>query len=322
MSVTPRLIPMTGLAGCIALVAFGACPVRAAVPDDLRAAMALQLALDRVGFSPGLIDGIIGPKTRTALEAFQRSRGLKPTGQLTAETRAALKVDEPGATTTYTITKADARQIGPAPRDWTARSRLDRLAYPSLDELVAERFHCHRRLLGTLNPGVRLDRLAVGSRLIVPNVDRTRPPARAERLVVDVARKIIEARTADGRVCGLFHCSVAAKEAKLPRGTAHVAVIAENPVYLFDPEKWPEVKGVDRKLTIPPGPRNPVGVRWIGLSLPGVGIHGTPSPELIGKTGSHGCIRLTNWDAVRLASMVRVGTPVTFVGADAVARAR
>jgi len=111
---------------------------------------------------------------------------------------------------------------------------------------------------------------------------------------------------------GLFHCSIAADKARLPSGQASVIVISENPAYTFDPKMWPEVKDVTQKLTIPPGPRNPVGLCWIGLSLPGYGMHGTPMPEMIGKTGSHGCFRLTNWDALRLAKMVRVGTPVRF----------
>jgi len=121
------------------------------------------------------------------------------------------------------------------------------------------------------------------------------------------------------QLVALLHCSIAKHRDKLPSGDASVVVITENPTYTFDPKMWPEVKGVDRKLLIPAGPRNPVGRCWIGLSLPGYGIHGSPNPELIGKTGSHGCFRLSNWDALRLARMIRVGTKVHFVGHGGVA---
>ena len=113
----------------------------------------------------------------------------------------------------------------------------------------------------------------------------------------------------------MFFCSIAKHKSKLPRRNGRVQVIADNPTYRFDPKMWPEVKEkVPGPLFIPPGPRNPVGRFWIGLSLPGVGMHGTPNPELIGKTGSHGCFRLSNWDAIRLSKMVDIGTPVKFVG--------
>ena len=111
---------------------------------------------------------------------------------------------------------------------------------------------------------------------------------------------------------GLFHCSVAAEVAKRPSGETIVKGIIFDPEYLFDPEHWPEVKGIDRKLTIRPGPRNPVGLCWIALDLPGYGMHGSPRPEQIGKTGSHGCFRLTNWDAVRLGHMLAAGARVHF----------
>ena len=120
------------------------------------------------------------------------------------------------------------------------------------------------------------------------------------------------AQQVTGRLVAVtFHCE------NLPRGGVFnegEQAVPLNPDYTFDPRMWPEVKNVDRKLTIPPGPRNPVGLCWIGLAVPGVGIHGSPAPEMIGKTGSHGCFRLTNWDALRLSTMVRIGTPVRFVG--------
>src|SRR5262249_49506493 len=111
----------------------------------------------------------------------------------------------------------------------------------------------------------------------------------------------------------LFHCSIAANPDKRPAGSASIVSVTIDPVYCFDPAMLPEVKNVDQKLLIAPGPRNPVGRCWIALSLPGYGIHGTPNPEMIGKTGSDGCFRLANWDALRLGTMVKAGTPITFV---------
>ncbi|HEY3244343.1 MAG TPA: L,D-transpeptidase [Phycisphaerae bacterium] len=286
---------------------------------DLRTCLAWQLALEQVGFSAGLIDGRIGPKLTRATREFQRVRGLPVTGQLDPATRSALHVEAAASLTTYTVQAADLKQVGPVPKKWIDKSKLERLPYESLSSALAERFHCSRGLLAQLNPQRDLTRLRPGDTLTVPHM--TEPPiVRGERVEIDLAEKLIRVLDRDHRIVGLFHCSVAKDKAKLPSRPADVVVISREPTYVFDPEMWPEVKDVDRKLLIPPGPRNPVGVCWIGLSLPGYGIHGTPNPELIGKTGSHGCIRLTNWDALRLASMIRVGTPVRFIGAvDALA---
>jgi lipoprotein-anchoring transpeptidase ErfK/SrfK len=134
----------------------------------------------------------------------------------------------------------------------------------------------------------------------------------AASIEVNLEQKTIRLFDADNKVMALFFCSIAKNKEKRPSGNATVITIAINPDYTFDPALWTDVHDVTHKLTIPPGPRNPVGLAWVGLSLPGYGMHGTPHPEQIGKTGSHGCFRLTNWDAVRLANMVSVGTVVTF----------
>ena len=282
--------------------------------------LAWQIALDAAGFSPGIIDGKTGRKTETATREYQRANGLSATGILDNPTAAALGWDPRTAQTTYTVQPGDLNEIGgPLPKDWNAKARLTRLAYPSLEELVAEKFHCSRALLAELNPGKSMAALKGGD---VVNVPAVRPQATSPgvaRIEVDLVNKMIRAWSADGRMAGLFHCSVAKDKANLPSGRTSVVVISDNPTYAFDPAKWPEVKNVHQKLLIPPGPRNPVGLCWIGLGLSGYGIHGTPNPEMIGKTGSHGCIRMANWDAVRLSKMVRVGTPVTFTNSSAAA---
>jgi lipoprotein-anchoring transpeptidase ErfK/SrfK len=279
--------------------------------DSLRVRIAWQIALERAGFSPGLINGKAGPRSELATREFQRSRRLTETGRPDAATQAALGVDPAGAIKSHVVRDEDLAQLGPAPKGWLGKSRLSRLGYSSLEDMLAEKFHCPKALLRQLNPGQDISRLKPGRSLAVPAI-ASAAPARGERIAIDLSRKLLRVVDASGRTLGLFNCSVAADKAKLPSRRAHVAVIARNPTYVFDPKMWPEVKGVGRKLLIPPGPRNPVGLCWIGLSLPGYGIHGSPAPELIGRTGSHGCIRLTNWDALRLQGMVRVGTPVTF----------
>lgn len=310
-----RLVASALVLALSAVPAFGQArsgKVATAAPGSLRATAALQIALERAGFSPGIIDGIPGGKTTNSLREFQRSRGMPAIGTLDGASRAALAVDEEDAFVRYTITTADRAAVGPVPKGWLEKSRLERLAYPTLAEALGEKFHCTQGLLVKLNPQKSLVSLAVGDAIVVPNADDDPPVNRAARLEVDLTNKVIRAFSSKGNAVGLFYCSLAAKKEKLPSGQAEVVAIAVNPTYTFDPEMWPEVKNVDTKLTIPPGPRNPVGVRWIGLSLPGVGMHGTPNPELIGKTGSHGCIRLTNWDAVRLSKMVAPGVTVKF----------
>lgn len=281
---------------------------------NLRSSIAWQIALDRLGFSPGIIDGRIGSKTRLAARELQRVLGLPVTGDLDAATATALKIDPDQAITTYVIQPEDLHRIGPVPKTWTEKSRLPRLDYESLEAAIAEKFHCSRTLLRQLNPRANMAQTKTGDRVFVPAVLSVNDGARGEQVSIDLTEKVIRVLSRDRRIVGLFHCSIAAEHEKRPQRNAAVQVITDNPSYTFDPAMWPEVKDVDRKLLIPPGPRNPVGVCWIGLTLPGYGIHGTPNPELIGKTGSHGCFRLTNWDATRLARMVRVGTPVHFTG--------
>lgn len=284
----------------------------AQVTDALRRDIAWQAALEREGFSPGIIDGKIGRKTTMATQHFQRHRGLPQTGQLDAATAEALAVRPDAALGVYRVQPEDQAKVVPVPTDWNAKARMQYLGYESLLAAVAERFHCSKALLATLNPGVNLETMQVGQELVVPVVHPPQRPALA-RLEISMDEKVIRGFDADGRVVALFHCSIAADVSQRPRGEARITGIAENPTYSFDPKMWPEVHNVNRRLLIAPGPRNPVGLCWIALSRQGYGIHGTPQPEMIGKTGSHGCFRLTNWDALRLGTMVRAGVPVRFV---------
>ncbi len=292
-----------------------------AEPAEWHRNIAWQVALDRSGFSPGLIDGTIGRKTELATREFQRSRGLSVTGRLDSPTASALGVGPKSAVVAYSIEAADFAGVGPVPENWIEKSNLPRLAYESLEAALAERFHCTRGLLRRVNPDRDLTTIGVGDTIVVPRLSNDVEVLRGDSLVVNLAEKTIRVLDAGGELVALFHCSIAKRREKCPTGETTVAVITENPTYTFDPKMWPEVKGVDRKLLIPAGPRNPVGLCWIGLHLPGYGIHGSPAPEMIGKTGSHGCFRLTNWDSLRLARMIRVGARVRFVGHERVTSA-
>lgn len=299
-------------------------PAQATPPelgDRLRSAR-IQTFLARTSLSPGLIDAKPGRKTRIAIEYFQRARGLQPSGQLDDPTRAALfpvnsatsRQDLSDWTRTYTITEADLAQIsGPIPEDWNERAQLPFSGYVDLPDLLAERGWCSLDLLAALNPGKALADLAVGDEVTIPDAS-PKPLPKLARVEINLTEKLVLA-FGEGEANAeipifMTHCSIAREVEKRPVGELKVAVVASDPDYTFNPASWPEVTNVSGKLRIAPGPRNPVGVAWIGLDRPGYGMHGTVRPQDIGKTGSHGCFRLTNWDAARLIRAVRVGMPV------------
>jgi lipoprotein-anchoring transpeptidase ErfK/SrfK len=288
---------------------------RAAMDPAQECAARLQTLLARSNFSPGLIDSKPGRKTKIAIEHFQRANGLDVTGSANDPTLAALANTShlsPDAAWTfeYAITNADKALItGPIPEDWNERAALDVSGYADLLELLAERGWCSPDLVIALNPDVQIDALQPGERVVLPDT-RIKPLTKLDRLEIELEAKLVLGFDADGRQIFLTHCSIAREVGKRPVGELRVKVVAANPDYTFDPKVWPEVTNVDRKLRIAPGPRNPVGSAWIGLDRPGYGMHGTVRPQDIGKTGSHGCFRLANWDATRLANAVRTGMTV------------
>lgn len=275
----------------------------------------VQVALARAGISSGSFDGVIGSQTRAAIRAFQLREGLAETGTADAETKARLQLALPPLTN-YLVSSNDLARLQPLGTTWLGKSQQSALDYETVLELVAEKGHAHPLFIKRLNPAVEWTNVTAGVELRIPNVSY--PPARAKAgfIVIHLAGKTLQAFDANTNLLAHFPCSIAARVEKRPVGELHVAVVAPNPNYTFDPEVFPEspeAQKLGRKLILPPGPNNPVGLAWIGLDRPGYGIHGTPSPEQVGRTESHGCFRLANWNAEYLIKLVTVGTTVRVV---------
>ncbi len=199
----------------------------------------------------------------------------------------------------------------PKPPTWRDKAKAARLGYNDIWELLAEKFHCTRGYLKALNPDVHTP--VAGTQIIGPKVFPAAPLPHAASLRIYLGETSLEALDARGHVIAFFPCSIAKDKNKRPHGELTVKVVDDHPDYTFDPALFAaaaKAEGITHKLTIPPGPRNPVGTTWVGLSLPGYGIHGTPDPEAISRTQSHGCFRLANWNAEKVLKMVSVGTPV------------
>lgn len=271
-----------------------------------------QVALYRAGIAPGSIDGALGSQTRAALEVFQKAHGLPVTGALDETTRRRLTLSEP-AVTNYVVTTADLGRLRPLSKTWLGKSRQDRLDYETILELAAEKGRAHPREIRLLNPGVDWDHVYAGQVLKIPASDYPVPTDKAAFLRIYLSRRALEAYDSETNVMAHFPVSIARRVEKRPVGQLHVQTVASDPNYVFNPDIFPEsaeAKTLGRKLVLPPGPNNPVGAVWIGLDRNGYGIHGTPSPEEVGRTESHGCFRLSNWNAEYLVKLVWVGMPV------------
>jgi lipoprotein-anchoring transpeptidase ErfK/SrfK len=273
----------------------------------------LQIMLDRAHFSPGVIDGRMGDNTVHALREFEKGSGLTSDGRLDQKVWNALSTGTPKVLVTYTVTEDDTK--GPfvknIPHDYAAMAEMDRLPYTSVEELLGEKFHIDVELLRQLNPGGRLDH--PGEKIIVPNV--TDVPAKGEvtRIEIDKSQGVLRGYGKDGQVLVVYPASIGSEENPSPTGTMTVKGVARNPKYSYRPDKNFQQKGNEEPLTLPSGPNGPVGSIWIDLTKETYGIHGTADPELVGKSLSHGCVRLTNWDAEELGRLVKFGTKVTFL---------
>jgi lipoprotein-anchoring transpeptidase ErfK/SrfK len=320
----------------------GANPRKASPPATARAnaqakpqaktdALPLQVALDRAGFSSGVIDGRMGTNTARALDAYRAVQNHDP--ELLPE-----------SLVRYQITADDV--AGPfvesIPTDLMAQSKLPALSYRSVAEALAERFHTTPEFLQTVNQGVEF---VADTVIMVPNVDPMVPPALRDKtmtqadntrpvgtsgrgappqaasqespkpsVTVKVSRSSssLSVTGEDGRVIFFAPVTTGSEHDPLPIGEWKVRGVQYNPPFHYNPELFWDAAEGQSKATIPPGPNGPVGLVWIDLSKPHYGLHGSPEPSKIGKTQSHGCVRLTNWDALRLATLVQPGTPVVF----------
>lgn len=273
--------------------------------------LSVQILLDRSGHSPGVVDGLAGSNTARAIRAFQRENGMMEDGKPSSALLDALRAKHPGELLQrYTITPNDVR--GPfvtVPSTMEAQSQLATLAYESPAEALAEQFHMSQSLLEAMNPGIDLGKPGTEIQVIAPRNEGL--AMQTARIEVDKSASALRAFADDGTLLGTYPATIGSSAFPSPDGTMEVTAVATDPTYHFDPKgrDW----GPDRKLTIAAGPNNPVGGTWIDLSKEGYGIHGTPDPHLIGKTSSHGCVRLTNWDAAELALAVTKGTEVVFI---------
>lgn len=271
------------------------------------AVLRAAILLARSRFSSGEIDGQFGSNLGRAVAAFQKARGLEPTGRVDAATWQALNADPGPPLVTVTIDPEDvAGPFTEIPADMAEKAALPALGYASPLEALAEKYRSSPALLRQLNPGAAFDQ--AGASITVPNTVLP-PPGRAARVVVSRSEKTVEAVDAEGKVLACYPATIGSEHDPLPIGKWKILGVSRNPLFHYNPALFWDAKTDDKKSTLPPGPNNPVGVAWIDLSKPHYGIHGTPEPSRVGKTESHGCIRLTNWDVWDLQQMVAPGTP-------------
>jgi lipoprotein-anchoring transpeptidase ErfK/SrfK len=277
------------------------------------AGVRLQVLLDRAHFSPGEIDGKFGENAKKALRAYAEAQQLPISDDVTTEVWQKLATDSRPVTTNYTIQKQDV--AGPflhkLPAKMEEMKHIPKLAYTSPREGLAEKFHMSEELLAALNPQERFDR--AGDSIVVVDAATDENPRKADRVEVDKVRQTVRLFDKANAFIGFYPATVGSEEKPSPSGTLKVTEIDQNPTYRYNPAY--HFKGVHSRkpFTIEPGPNNPVGTVWINLSADGYGIHGTPSPGKVSKAASHGCVRLTNWDAERVAARVSKGTAVAFV---------
>lgn len=320
-------------AGPAGLVAQGT--KTAATPGIDRSVLHAQVILDHLGFSPGVLDGKPGKSLTAALKGFQEARGLAITGAMDKPTlRAMYPYRQLRPTRVLALTEAALAGpfVNPIPADPADQAKLPGMSYRSALEKLAEMFHTKPEVLVALNPAGT--RLTPGARIIFPNalptsrdydsklsaawrqtlndlnVSASQPVA--AKIVVDKSEEVLRVLDKDGKLVAQFMATMGSARDPLPIGSWTIKGTAYNPEWKMNPLILKGVADTKKPQIVPPGPNNPVGVVWIDLSKEHYGIHGTADPEKIGRAESNGCIRLTNWDAARLALMVKPGTPAVF----------
>lgn len=304
------------------------------LPAELET-MPVQIALERLGFSPGVIDGKSGESLKIALRGFQAANKLDESGELDVETKTALgRSPTVRATRLVRIPAGFANQqfFPDFPEDAAEQAKLPALGYRNLMEALAERFHTKPETLVALNSAETL--IGAGRVIVVPNVTEVMPPRpddtkrgwdrtlltlgvaptqpEVEKIVVDKSGGWLRVYGADEKLIAQFPVTTGSKRDPLPLGNWKVNGVARNPDFHYNPKLFWDVSDSKEKQLLKPGPNSPVGIVWIDLSKPHYGIHGTGEPSTIGRAESHGCVRLTNWDAATLAGMVKPGVKVIF----------
>jgi lipoprotein-anchoring transpeptidase ErfK/SrfK len=291
---------------------------------DEETSVRLQIFLDNNEFGPGKIDGRMGEFFGKALVAYKKAHDLPPGGAVDAQ----LLAQVPVPYTTYQIRPEDEQFVGEVASRPSEQAKLKAMPYGSLLEFVAERYHAAEDFLRKLNPGVDLEQLKVGDVVKVPNVQPfeieklnehfipANPALVKREIVIDIRENFLEVREGD-RLVAEFPITPGSKTLPAPQGVWKILGIATLPWFRHDEGVLMHGVRTSDFYNIPPGPNNPVGILWMGLNKPGIGIHGTNNPETIGRAGSHGCIRMANWDAARIKDLVSVGARVTiYLGED------
>ncbi len=269
------------------------------------ATLKAQILLDRAHFSPGQIDGTYGSNTKVAITSYQLAHDLDASGTVDQKTWDSLTQDTSDVLIPYTTTQDDvAGPFHSTPETTEEQAKLDALTYQSANEQLGEKFHISPDLLQKLNSGADLTK--AGQQLMVPNVRDNAPRGEVDHVVVTKSNTNVLAVDKSGKVVAAYPATIGSEHDPLPIGNWKITVIQQDPIFYYHPELFWNSEPSDSKAKIAPGPNNPVGVVWIGLTKEHYGIHGTAEPELIGHSQSHGCIRLTNWDAEELSHLVKL----------------
>lgn len=292
------------------LEAIGQEPPQKPAPHPDPAIVHLQVLLDRAGSSPGVIDGFDGDNVRKAVAGFEAMHDLPVDGKPDREVIGQLENRKPVMRTVEIRQEDVDLLVETIPEDFAEQAKLAHLGYVSIPEMLSERFHMDIDLVRALNPDATF---GVGETVSVVEPGPPIEDKDVRRIEADKRNGQVRAYAEDGELIAVYPATIGSQETPSPSGTHKVKGVARTPTYTYDPERNFQQGDNTEKLILPEGPNNPVGTVWIDLTEPTYGIHGTPEPSLIDKVGSHGCIRLANWDAEELSELVKPGVTVEFI---------